>query len=113
MINVIIKRHRGSYQSFICTGHAEYAADDTADIVCAGVSAVVINTINCLKDLLEEEVGIDYDQEEGGLITCVFTQPPSDKASFLIDCMIHGLKWIQAQYGEQYLTFEIEEVRSC
>ena len=113
MIRVVITRYRGEYKSFICSGHAGYAREGTADIVCAGVSAIVINTINCLTDLLGEEVGVDYDEEEGGLITCVFTQVPGDKASFLIDCMIHGLSWIRRQYGEQYLTFECEEEQQC
>ena len=125
MIRVIITKQNGSYKSFICSGHAGYEQDHSVrggigrflrphgDIVCAAVSAIVINTVNCLEDLLKEDIGCDYDSEEGGLITCVFTAPPSDKASFLIDCMVHGLKWIMAQYGERYLTFEIEEVGTC
>ena len=113
MIRVVISKEDGAYRSFICSGHAQYAPEGTEDIVCAGVSAIVINTINCLMDLLDEKIGVDYDEDEGGLITCVFTAPPSDKASFLIDCMVHGLKWIMEQYGERYLTFEIEEVGTC
>ena len=31
------------------------------DVVCAGVSAIVINTVNCLQDLLHEDIGCDYD----------------------------------------------------
>ncbi len=78
--------------------------------MCAGVSAIVINTVNCLQDLLCEDIGCDYDSEEGGLITCVFRSIPTHEASLLIDAMIHGLTWIRAQYGERYLKFEIEEV---
>lgn len=118
MIKVIITRQKGSYKSFICSGHAEYASAKGAirflrpggDIVCAGVSAIVINTVNCLQDLLHEDIGCDYDSEEGGLITCVFRSIPSHDASLLIDSMIHGLEWIRSEYGERYLKFEIEEV---
>lgn len=114
MINVIITRKDGSYSSFICSGHAEHGRGGflrpERDVVCAGVSAIVINTINCLTDLLHEKIGCDMDRKNGGLITCVFYDTPTEKASFLIDSMIHGLNWIQKQYGKKYLQFEIREV---
>ncbi len=118
MIRVIITRQRGEYKSFICSGHAEYASSrglgkivrPQGDVVCAGVSAIVINTVNCLQDLLHEDIGCDYDAEEGGLLTCVFRSVPTKEASLLIDSMIHGLTWIRKEYGEKYLRFEIQEV---
>jgi hypothetical protein len=123
MVRVIITKQNGAYKSFICSGHAGFAPDQTSgrsgikrlfkpqgDVVCAGVSAIVINTVNCLQDLLHEDIGCDYDSEEGGLITCVFRSTPTHEASLLIDSMIHGLTWIRKEYGERYLTFEIEEV---
>ena len=123
MVRVIITKQNGAYKSFICSGHAGFNENHTAgrsvigkfirprgDIVCAGVSAIVINTVNCLQDLLHEDIGCDYDSEEGGLITCVFRGTPTHEASLLIDSMIHGLAWIRGQYGEKYLKFEIEEV---
>ena len=118
MIKVIITKHNGSYRSFICSGHAEYTSDKgigrfirpQGDVVCAGVSAIVINTVNCLQDLLHEDIGCDYDSEEGGLLTCVFRNIPTNDASLLVDSMIHGLKWISKEYGGRYLKFEIQEV---
>ena len=122
MIRVIITKQNGSYKSFICSGHAGYEQDHSVrggigrflrphgDIVCAAVSAIVINTVNCLEDLLKEDIGCDYDSEEGGLITCVFRSIPTHEASLLIDSMIHGLTWIRKEYGEKYLNFKIEEV---
>ena len=73
MIRVIITRQEGIYKSFICSGHAEYASSKGirgllrphGDVVCAGVSAIVINTVNCLQDRLHEDIGCDYDEEEG------------------------------------------------
>ena len=118
MVNVIITKQNGVYKSFICSGHAEYASAGgvarllrpQGDVVCAGVSAIVINTVNCLQDLLNEDIGCDYDSEEGGLLTCVFRNDPSYEASLLIDSMIHGLEWIQKEYGERYLRIETKEV---
>ena len=118
MVKVMITKQKGAYKSFICSGHAEYASAGgvarllrpQGDVVCAGVSAIVINTVNCLQDLLNEDVGCDYDSEEGGLLTCVFRNDPSYEASLLIDSMIHGLEWIQKEYGERYLRIETKEV---
>jgi hypothetical protein len=122
MIHVIITKQNGSYKSFICSGHAQYLAGRQSkrrftdlfwphgDVVCAGVSAIVINTVNCLQDLLHEDIGCDYDSEEGGLLTCVFRNNPTNDASLLVDSMIHGLKWISREYGGRYLKFEIQEV---
>ena len=108
MTSVQIFRHGGDYRSFRCCGHTGYA-ESGEDIVCAGVSAIVINTINCLQDLLQEEIDVSYDEEKGDII-CNFTGTPGERAAFLLECMIHGLEWIQSQYGKQYLNYEIREV---
>ena len=108
MTNVQIFRHGGEYRSFRCCGHTGFA-EAGEDVVCAGVSAIVINTINCLQDLLQEKVEVQYDEEVGDFV-CNFLSAPGERAAFLLDCMIHGLKWIQSQYGKQYLNYEIREV---
>ena len=105
---VITVNGDGEYLGFHVYGHTGYA-EEGEDIVCAGVSAIVINTVNCLEDLVHEPVTCSY-EEESGDITCSFDSPPSDKASFLIDTMIHGLEWSRGTYGEDYLSYEIKEV---
>ena len=102
------KSHKtGAYTSFSCKGHAGYA-EAGEDIVCAGISAIVINTINCLTDLLQEDIDCTYDEADGA-ISCTFRRVPDEKASLLVDCMVHGLRWIQTQYGKRYLIYEIKE----
>ncbi len=109
MTKVVITRSKdGTYRSFSCTGHAGYA-EEGEDIVCAGISAIVINTINCLQDLVKEDIACEY-AEEGGEIICVFKNPPQEQSVLLIESMIHGLKWIRTQYGKNYLTYNIKEV---
>ncbi|MCI2048475.1 MAG: ribosomal-processing cysteine protease Prp [Lachnospiraceae bacterium] len=109
MINVRIEKDKeGFYRSFICTGHAEYA-EEGADIVCSGVSALVINTVNCLEDLLHAKITTEFDSKEGGYLFCRFEEKPDEKASFLVDCMIHGFDWIIVQYGGKYLRYTIKE----
>ena len=104
----IFRTKDGNYRSFSCLGHTGYA-DAGEDIVCAGVTAIVFNTINCLTDLLQENISVEMDEEEGEVI-CNFLSSASDRADFLMDCMIHGLEWIRCQYGSEYLTYEITEL---
>jgi len=108
MIRVQIEKQDGSWRSFRCTGHADYSAEGS-DVVCAGVSAIVINTVNCLEDLTDEKIVTEYDAKEGGYLFCRFTEKPGERAAFLIDCMIHGFDWIIGQYGKKYLNYEIRE----
>ena len=49
MINVQAKKENGHYKSFHINGHAMYA-EAGSDIVCAAVSALVINTINSIEE---------------------------------------------------------------
>ena len=78
MTKVRIDRRKGKYSGFCCDGHTGYA-EAGEDIVCAGVSAIVINTVNCLEDLLEEDISYSY-EEEGGRIELKFRSEPSEKA---------------------------------
>lgn len=108
----IFRTKDGHFRSFTCQGHTGYA-EEGEDIVCAGVSAIVINTVNCMQDLLHEDIDVDYDAVNGGDITVNFNADPTEKADFLMDCMVHGLEWISRQYGKKYLTYEIKEVNAC
>lgn len=109
MTRIQIFRRDGHTRSFTCQGHTDFS-DSGSDIVCAGVSAIVINTINCLEDLLHEQMEVEADEENGGDITVNFSEDPDEKGEFLLDCMIHGLEWIEQQYGNRYLRHRITEL---
>ena len=110
MTKVIIQKTKsGDYRSFTCTGHAGYA-EEGEDIICAAISILVINTVNCLEELLHEEIVVEADEKEVGYISCAFLQKPGDKAAFLVDCMIFGLRTIREEYGRKYLQYVIKEV---
>ena len=56
MINITIyQRQKDVYDGFRMEGHAEYAKYGK-DIVCAGVSALVINTINSIEEFTGDTV---------------------------------------------------------
>lgn len=105
----IVKTRDGQVRSFHATGHTGYA-EAGGDIVCAGVSAIVISTVNSLQDLLHEDIDVEADEVNGGDIRVTFNGAPSGGATLLVDSMIHGLEWIRRQYGSQYLSCQIKEV---
>jgi hypothetical protein len=110
MIHITIYRNQGNICSFNCIGHAEYA-DAGSDIVCAGVSALVINAINSIERLTDTKFSLVTDDEDNsGLIDVTFQGELSAEAKLLLDSMILGLQGIQNDYGEEFLTLEFKEV---
>ena len=109
MTKVIIqKTGNGNYKGFTCKGHSDFAAKGE-DIVCASISALVINTINSMEKLAEEDMDVTAD-EESGTICCNIKQTLSDNGKLLMDSMILGLSGIAEQYGGQYLKVKFKEV---
>ena len=104
----IIQSKDGEYKGFVCAGHAGYA-NAGEDVVCAGVSALVINTINSIGNLTEEAFSVDTDEESGQIVFRL--EKPSEHDSFLlIQSMTLGLQEIMNQYGNEFITLDFEEV---
>ncbi len=91
------------------SGHAEYD-DPGKDIVCAAVSALVINTINSIEHFTDDETSCISD-EESGTITFRFSKIPSHDAALLLDSMILGLGEIEdnSEY-KSYIDIIFKEV---
>ena len=110
MIRVTIYRTgRHEYTGFDMSGHAEYD-DPGKDIVCAAVSALVINTINSIEHFTDDETSCISD-EESGTITFRFSKIPSHDAALLLDSMILGLGEIEdnSEY-KSYIDIIFKEV---
>lgn len=109
MITVTIyQNHSGQYKGFHCIGHAQYAAYGE-DIVCAGVSVLVINTLNAIEAFTQETFDAKTDQKSG-LIDIRFRQSIGHDAKLLLDTMILGLQDIQDKYGTDYSFLTFKEV---
>ena len=94
MIKVTIYKTDGhKYAGFDISGHAGYDESGN-DVVCAAVSAIVINTINSIERFTEDETSSVSD-EESGTIEFRFGKIPSHDASLLLDSMILGLEDIE------------------
>ncbi len=105
----IYKTDRHEYAGFDISGHAEYS-ESGSDIVCAAVSAIVINTINSIDKFTDDKTNCVSD-EESGAIEFRFGQIPSHDASLLLDSMVLGLEQIEdsSEY-EPYIDIIFKEV---
>jgi len=63
MIKVTINYSNNSIIKFVVEGHSNFAPKGS-DIVCAGVSAIVIGGLNAI-DLLVKNNNIDYEVKDG------------------------------------------------
>lgn len=110
MIRVIIyKNQRHEYTGFDVSGHAGYD-DSGKDIVCAAVSALVINTVNSVEHFTDDRISCVTDEETGEIVFR-FRQIPSHDASLLLDSMLLGLEGIEdsGEY-ESYIDIIFKEV---
>ncbi|MCI9138029.1 MAG: ribosomal-processing cysteine protease Prp [Lachnospiraceae bacterium] len=109
MIYVTIYQNKEQENTaFQCIGHAEYS-DSGKDIVCAAVSALVINTINSVEQLVGDEFELIINQESG-LIDFSLKEGYSKESLLFIRSLILGLQGIQKNYGNDYITLIFKEV---
>ncbi len=104
----IYTNQKKAFTGFSCEGHAGYA-DAGEDIVCAGISTLVINTVNSIEALTQTPVQAKEDAAEG-TIHVNFPSGCHSDAKLLVDAMILGLQGIQTNYGKKFLTLDFEEV---
>ena len=109
MTQITIYRNQNQeVEQFYCSGHAGYDIEGY-DIVCAGISTLVINTINSIEAFTSCAFTCEAN-EESGEIDFKFTEEITQDAALLIDSMILGLKGIQDDYGNEYIILEFKEV---
>ncbi len=91
-------------------GHADYGCCGK-DVVCAGVSALIINTVNSIeKFTLDKLIVKEY---ESGLVKFKIAGPVSDSSRLLLKSLRLGLCDIYGEYGDKYIRIYFREVKSC
>ena len=109
MISITVYRNqKEEYLGFDCLGHAGYA-DSGEDVVCAGVSALVLNTINTIACFTGEKFTTDTDEDTGKILV-KFEQPAGHDAELMMKSLVLGLQEIQNNYGVDYVTLNFKEV---
>ncbi len=96
-----------SYTGFDCIGHAGYAPEGE-DIICAGVSALVINTINSIASFTKTKFSTDSNEDTGKL-TIRFVTSADKETDLLMRSLVLGLQGIQDNYGNKYMNLKFEE----
>ncbi len=95
---------------FRVEGHADFASHGS-DIVCAGVSTLVINTINSIEKFLDEEIMLDDVDKKQGVIDCYFANIEkgiyNNQTTILLKSMVFGLQSMEQMYGEYIMIHEI------
>lgn len=95
------------YKGFSVSGHAGYAKAGK-DIICASVSALVINTVNSIENLTSNKTEVECD--EGGTIKFKFADESDEKGQLLVDALCFGLTEISNEHGHNYLKVYFKEV---
>ncbi len=109
MTKVMVFQNRNQeFIGFECSGHAGYASRGS-DVVCAGISILVQNTINAIEAFTQEGFSCEADAETGD-IRFRFEHPAGHDADLLINAMVLGLEGIQSSYGKKFLKLQFEEV---
>ena len=108
MIQATFYKHQnGTLCGFSLSGHAGFA-ESGKDIVCAGVSALAINTVNAVERFTD--VKFSCEQGESGLLTFQFQEAPGEKAQVLLDSFELGMSSLKQAYGDEYLELHYEEM---
>ena len=97
------------YTGFDICGHAGYS-EEGSDIVCAAVSALVINTINAVEAFTEEETSCKSREDTGEILYRIKGNPTHD-TQLLLNTMVLGLKSMEdnSEY-EPYIDIIFKEV---
>lgn len=107
MIKVTIYKEHNDFVRITTNGHAEFD-EYGRDIVCSGVSSIVINTINSLDNLTDATLNVESDDDKG-FIDCVIYNPDHD-SNLLMKSLVLGLEGIRDSYSKKYLQIIIREV---
>ena len=102
MISVTIFKRDQVITGFDCKGHAGYA-EEGQDIVCAALSALVINTVNSIETFTG--AAFDLKEDDGDVSLRMKTEDPD--AGLLLNALELGAGTIAREYGGQYVRVTV------
>ena len=106
MITITVTKSGGEFVSLESDGHAGYA-EEGKDIICAAVSALLVNTVNSIETLTGDRI---LSESEDGYLYFSFPDGHSEKTELLMQSLLLGLQSIRQSYGSQYLEIACKEV---
>ncbi len=96
------------YMGVELLGHAGFAQSGQ-DIVCAAVSALVLNMANSVETFTDDGYEGEMDESTGGF-KFHFTSEMSPESQLLMHSLVLGLTNIEKEYGEKHINIQIKEV---
>lgn len=102
MIHVTVYRSNNQITAFELSGHAD-SGPYGFDLVCAGVSAVSIGTVNAVMELCGADLEIEQGNEGGYLhvtIPNLTSMELMDRVQLLFEGMLISLKSIEVEYSQ-------------
>lgn len=106
MIRVRVRKTAGQVNGFRVTGHGGYG-EAGEDVVCAAVSALVLNAVNSCEHLLGAKLHVE---DTGELLLC--TVPAgiarAKDVQLLLESMLFGIEQTVAQYP-QHVQLRLED----
>lgn len=113
MINVTVFVDSGRhYREIDLSGHAGYAVSgvDGQELVCAAVSALVLNMANSVEHFTKDRFEADMEEESGDFNFRFTDESVSPEAALLMNSLVFGLLDIEETYGEPYIKIRFKEV---
>ena len=107
MTNISVYKANDTYRGIRIEGHAGYA-EAGYDIVCAGISVLVINFINSVDSFTKDKFILNQD-EERGLIEFKFENRPSKEALLLFKSLVMGLEDLEKE-NKDFISLDYKEV---
>jgi uncharacterized protein len=109
MINVsIYKNAENLVTGFKLSGHADYS-EYGSDVVCAAVSALVINTINSIESFTSDKFQLEQNEKLGFMEFHVIS-PIGSNTNLLLSSLALGLQGIADEYADKYI--KLSQVKS-
>ena len=93
---------------FRVSGHAGYA-EQGEDIVCAAISALVINTVNSIEAFTEDDFEVNVDEETADIQLSI-KETPSRDCLLLLNSLILGLQRMEDEQYTDFIDIIFEEV---
>lgn len=101
------QNNQGEILGFQTIGHAGYAQAGE-DIVCAGISVLILNTINSIETFTADKQMVECD-EDRGIIRMKLTGKRSKEAQLLLQSLLLGLQSIKEEH-DRYIEVSFKEV---
>lgn len=111
MTKASFKYSAQGFKSFEIKGHAEYS-EEGYDIVCAGISATVITSLNLILKLLKNKIKFSEDQVKGYIFLEIVDENVDltihEFIELIVDNLISALQDIEESYPN-HLKVKIEK----